>query len=239
MPESSPSTPLPNDPAARTPDGTLKDAGLTTQALTTPPTTETKPDDAPPTTAAAGGSEQKPATPSGPPAEYKFTPPDGQTYDKATLDAATPVFKELGLTQAQADRLVTFWNERAASQADIGRKAIEAQGEKWMTETKADPVIGSRLETIKVNIGQAFDKLVADGKLTRSDVDQWKFAMDLSMVGNQRAFIKVSDAMALAVIEGKVVTGTGPSPNGQHPSGTTPKPTAAQAMYPHLPSSNR
>ena len=85
--------PLPNDPAARTADGTLKDA----QTLTTPePKVEPKADD-------------KPIAPTVP-EKYDFKAPEGQSLDAALVERATPIFKELGLTQDAAQKLVDFYN---------------------------------------------------------------------------------------------------------------------------------
>lgn len=227
MSDSPASPPLPNDPAARTPDGTLKDASTPT---TQPPTSGTEPKSN--DQSAASPDPAKPTL--GPPDAYTFTPPAGQTYDKATIDAATPMFRELGLTQPQADRLVEFWNKQAQSQADIGQRAIEAQGQKWDSQLKADPELGPHLATIKSDMGQAFNALVAKNKLTQQQVDGFKFAMDLSMVGSNPDFVRVFRAFAQPHIEGTSVTGTGPSPNGQNAKGTTPKPSLASAMYPNL-----
>lgn len=125
--------------------------------------------------------------------------------------------------------------------ADLGTKAIAAQGEKWLAETQADPLVGPKLEAIKTDVGRAFDAMIADNTLTRKDVEEFKSTMDLSMAGNQRAFIKILGALSKSRVEGRPVNlnGTGPSPNGQSPTGASPKPTAAQLMYPNLASSNQ
>jgi hypothetical protein len=59
--------------------------------------------------------------------------------------------------------------------------------------------------------------------------------MNLSMAGNNRGFIKAFWAMSKSVVEGKPVTAGNPSPNGQTRTGTTSRPSLAQAMYPNLP----
>jgi hypothetical protein len=174
----------------------------------------------------------------GVPDKYEFKPPAGQTYDQPLLDAATPIFRELGLSQPQADRLVELWNKHAQSQADVGAKAIVAQGEKWMTETKADPDVGPKLDQIKADIGSAFNAMIAKGTITERDRTEFMQSMDLSMVGSQRAFIKIFGAMAKAHVEGKAVSGTGPSAEGQHPNGKAAPLSIAAAMYPNLPRQN-
>lgn len=103
-----------------------------------------------------------------------------------------------------------------------------------MAETQADPNVGPKLESIKADIGSAFNAMIAKGTITERDRSDFLTAMDLSMVGSQRAFIKIFGALAKSQIEGKAVNGAGPSPNGQQPTGQTPRPSAAAAMYPKL-----
>lgn len=243
MPDSPPSPPLPNEPAARTPDGTLKDA-TTLTALTDPSTTPSPPNPEP-TNVEPTATTPTPPKPGEPPVaipdKYEFRPAEGAPpYDETIIATATPVFKELGLSQAQADKLVSIWNTHAKSQADIAVQAVIAQGEKWMTETKADPSVGPKLDTIKADIGRAFDAMIADNTLTRKDVEDFKQTMDLSMAGNQRAFIKTLGALAKSRIEGKPINPgrATPSEAGQNPNGAVSKPTPAQLMYPNLASSS-
>jgi hypothetical protein len=228
MSDSQLTTPLPNDPAARTPDGTLKDAGTgtipTSPTSTTP--TESQPDGtAKPATTPATGETPKPTGPD----TYTFTPPEGQTYDKTLLDAATPIFKELGLSQAQADKLVEVQAKWARSQADLAIETVKAQREKWVAEVMRDPDLGPKLEAIKTDIGRAF-AAINDPALEQS----FKDAMNLTGAGDNPAFIKTFHKFAQKFIEGKPVSGTGASPNGQTPTGQVQRPSAAQAMYPNL-----
>lgn len=187
----------------------------------------------------AATEPDKPATTTAPD-KYEFKPAQGApAFDQPLLDAATPIFREFGLSQTQADKLVALWNTHAQSQADVGVKAVIAQGEKWMAETRADPDVGPKLETIKTDIGRAFDAMIAKGTITTKDRADFMQSMDLSMVGSQRAFIKILGAMAKSHIEGKAVSGTGPSPNGQDKSGTVAPQSLASMMYPNLPTSTR
>lgn len=54
------------------------------------------------------------------PERYEFKAPEGQQLDAAQLDAYSPVFKELGLTQEQAQKLVD-------KQIELVPKIVEAQ----------------------------------------------------------------------------------------------------------------
>lgn len=96
----------------------------------------------------AGDSEAGAAD--GPPEAYDLTAPDGMTIDADTLTEADPVFRELGLNNEQANKLVPIaakFGERIAAQAaDAANQTIlnevTAQRKAWVTEAKADPEIG-------------------------------------------------------------------------------------------------
>src|SRR5437879_843733 len=114
--------PLPNDSAARSPTGEILEPSqiqATTPEAKTPATTPTslEPTSTPPKDPA------KPADAAKAPEAYTdFTAPEGYTLDAKTIDAVMPIFKELGLTQDQAQKLVTFH----ASQLIEAAKAPEA-----------------------------------------------------------------------------------------------------------------
>ena len=225
MSETTLTPPAPNTPEARTPQGELRDASTPVtqpQTETTTSTSETHSDPAAP----------KPAD--GAPDTYTFKPPEGQTYDDAAIAAATPIFKELGLSQAAADKLVTFYNEQMKAVADTGTKAVMAMREKWVTEVKSDPEIGGKLDVVKADIARAYDVL-GDTKL----VQDFKSAMDLTGAGDNPAFIKAFWKLSQKIIEGKPAPGGGPSPHGQTAGGNSPRPTIAQAMYPNLARTNQ
>lgn len=226
MSDSQPSPPLPNDPAARSPTGELLSPTATSGTTTPTPTTSVEP---------TGGAETSTGTSTGttpaPPAvpdTYIFTPPEGQTYDKTILDAAIPVFKDLGLSQAAADKLVAFWNAQTKSISDAHLATVTAMRTAWQEATRSDPELGPRLETIKADLGRAYatldPKLVADFKQT----------MDLTGVGDNPAFIKTFWKLAQSRVEGRPVAGAGPAEPGQSPNGAYTRPTPAAAMYPHL-----
>lgn len=228
MPEITP-PPLANDPAARTPTGEIKDAGspsLLTPKTETPPatttTTEVKPDA--PATAPA-------KAPDGPPETYTFKAPDGQTLDKATLDAATPIFKELGLNQAAADKLVDFYNAQMKAISDNSLKARNDMIDKWSNEVKADQTLGPKLDQVKADIGRMKDIVFEGDSAARKAFDD---AVDLTGAGWNPAIIKAFAKIAQRINEGKPVSGGGPSPHGQTNSGRAERPSIAEAMYPGL-----
>ncbi|MEW6626576.1 MAG: hypothetical protein AB1431_07290 [Pseudomonadota bacterium] len=90
----------------------------------------------------------EPAEPDAPvvPEAYDLTAPEGMTIDPALLEEATPIFKEIGLSNEAANKvlplaqsLMTKTHEAAVqSMIDAGAQQRKA----WLDEAKADPEIG-------------------------------------------------------------------------------------------------
>lgn len=199
---------------ARTPDGTLIDQQRTT------------PNDPAAATAAPAPETVVPET-------YQFTAPEGVKLDTKAVESISPIFKELGLTQPQAQKLVDFYNNQVKAQTDTINNAVAATREAWRNEVRADPDIGSRIPEVQTEIGRALDKL-GDQKLVKS----FRESMDTTGMGDNPALIKTLYRFAKMVNEGTHITGGGPSELGQgKPNGA--RPSAAQAMYPTLPSAAR
>ena len=103
----------------------------------------------------AGGSdntgEGSQATP--PDTYADFTLPEGMPADAALLESALPIFKELGLTQEQAQKLVTLEAERvqAGSQGQVD--AFNQMTEKWQADAKSDSEFGG--DKFDENVGVA------------------------------------------------------------------------------------
>lgn len=232
--------PLPNDQAARSPTGEILEPsqiaaqtkppapdGTSAQA-STPPTGQEPPKD---------GQAAKPPAATGAPETYaEFTAPEGYTLDKAAIDAATPIFKELGLSQEAAQKLVAFHADQMIQAAKGPAATYEATRTEWQTAVKSDPdltaaVSGGKtgLEAVKLDIGRALNA-IGDPKLA----SDFKAAMDLTGAGDHPAFIKTLWKLSSFVTEGKHVSGMNPSPHGQRQPGTNEKPSAAQALYPNL-----
>lgn len=110
-------------------------------------------------TAAAGGEV---------PETYTFQMPEGMELDQGLLDKATPTFRELGLTNEQASKLVGIYAEAVKAQADGSAEAIEAwygerrqaeiaaANEAGITAIKADKEIGgANFEPVKARVVEA------------------------------------------------------------------------------------
>lgn len=242
--------PLMNDEAARSTTGEILDQSqVTTQTSTEKATgsetvtiqdnpvqsTETKPAETKP---AEGG--KKPDA-SAVPEKYEFKAPENYTLDPKLLETVTPLFKELGLTNEQAQKLVDIQISREIAAAKAPQETYEATRTKWQAETTSHPDIKNLvdkdsgktgIDAVKIVMGRALNA-IGDPALAT----EFKAAMDLTGAGDNPAFVRTFLKLADFVTEGKHVTGKGPSIAGQREPGKTALPTAAQALYPGLPSS--
>lgn len=202
--------PLANDPAARTETGEIIDRS------TTPPANESAP-------------ESKPESSGAPESYTDFSVPEGHTLDAAAIESATPMFRELGLTQDQAQKLVDFYSTQVGKINAENEGYMETMRTQWREELKADKDIGGKLDQVKVEIGRAIDRLPPTVR------EPFKEAMNLTGAGDHPAVIKAIHAFASLIGEGTHVTGNAPSEHGQSKTGVSNRPSAAQSMYPNLP----
>jgi hypothetical protein len=235
---------MPNDAAARSATGEILEpaqiaAQQATQTPTTPPALN--PDGTPAQTSTSKPPEKpadgtKPPVAGAPEAYTAFTAPDGYTLDPKTIEAATPIFKELGLTQDQAQRLVAFHSEQMIAAAKGPEETYTAMRTDWQAKVKSDPdmakaVNGDKtgLDAVKLDIGRALNAL-GDAQLA----SDFKEAMNLTGVGDHPAFVKAMWKLSSFVTEGKHVSGTNPSPHGQNDPSKAKPATGAHALYPNL-----
>ncbi len=227
-------TALLNDgtPPAQTPTGEIKDQGATTLPETKPAPEPAKADPAKPAKADPPSllNDKKAEPPTGAPEAYTdFTVPEGYTLDPKVAEEASGIFKELGLPQASAQRLVDFYTSKTQEAFDAPFKLFAETQQKWVAEVKADPEIGGKLDQVKTVVSRMLDGL-GDEKLTSA----FREAMDYTGAGNNPAFIRTLYRLAQRTTEGTLVTGGG-NIDVKNPSNRPP--SAAQALYPNLPSS--
>lgn len=220
-----PQTPpvLPNDPASRTTDGQIKD-----QSTQSPPPASTT---EPSTTSTANTADQtdksgdKPATA---PEKYEFKAPEGFTLDDKQIEAYSAKAKELGLSQDAAQSLVDFYAGLAKEAAEAPYNAYRDQRRAWVNEIVADKTIGNGKDGLnadtKAAIGRVKDTLPADLR------GAFEEAMDFTGAGDHPAFVRAMLAFSKLMTEGR------PVPVGNPPAPPKSAPSAAQAMWPSLPS---
>lgn len=94
-------------------------------------------------TEAAEGEEQ----PASVPESYELTPPEGfEALDPETVEFATPILKDLNLTNEQANKLMPVAGKLAERLQAMGQQQmlgeITAQRKAWAQEAQGDPEIG-------------------------------------------------------------------------------------------------
>jgi hypothetical protein len=217
-----------NTAEARTETGEIKDQTLVTsketvtesKAPTDTTQVETKPAEAKPADKPAAGVPEK----------YEFSAPEGFEIDEKFAGEASAVFKELGLTQDQASKLVKMYTDKVGADADAPYRKYEEIRTGWRNEVTADPALGNGTDLkpeIKAVLGRAIDGLGA------KEAASFREAMEITGAGDHPAVVRAMVKWAQKAGEGTAVRGGGPSEHGQ---GNSSRPTsAAKAIYPNLP----
>lgn len=226
-----PVAPQPNTPEARTETGEIRDQ-QSTQPTKDPVTSTTTPSTDP--KADAKTEPAKPddkAKPAAVPEKYEFKAAEGAKLDEKFIAEATPVLKELGLTNDQAQKLMSLYDKQVAALAEGPYKAFQDLQNEWRTKVFSDPALGNGTELkpeVKASISHAIDSL--------PNAKGFREAMEVTGAGNNPEFVKAFAHIAKQLGEGTSVTGGGPSKLGQQAPDAKPK-SAASAIYPNLPSS--
>lgn len=166
-----------------------------------------------------------------------FKVPDGYQLDEASLTKASDLFKELKLTQSQAQKLIDMYGEVSQDASEAPYKEFNRLTKQWYDESMNHPDLKGKLgqgKEVSVSISKMLNDF-GDPQL----VKDFRSVMDLTGAGNHPAFIRVLAKAAAKLTEGGHVAGTGPAAQGQNAGGRATQPTAAQAMWPTLPSQNR
>lgn len=211
----------------------------TTSSSTTPPSPDKTAEPAPKPSLLNDKSgdtpkdgDKKDDKPAGAPETYAdFKPPEGYEFDKEALGEASALFKEMNLSQDQAQKLIDVYGKNLTAAIEGPVDFFLAKQEEWVNEIKADPEIGGKLDEVRATTSKAIDTVLGP-KLGQS----FREAMDYTGAGNHPAFVKAFYKFATLLTEGGHVAGKGPSPGGQQRTGAAQR-TAAQALYPDLPSS--
>jgi len=134
----------------------------------------------------------------GVPDSYTLTAPEGMSLDPEAVAAATPVLRELGLSNEQANKLVPVAGQFAQGIMDKSNRAILAQVQAdrkaWLDSARADPEIGGRHWDATLNTAsRALDALgFARGSPFRVLLDESGLGNHPEMI---RAFKKVGEAI--------------------------------------------
>lgn len=231
--QSTPTEPLGNSPTARNPDGSLVSPGTNQSSTSTNQTQESQAAQAQTsnTEKPLAAAETKAAdTPQGAPEKYEaFKAPEGWEFHADRMEPVLATFKELNLSQDQAQRLVDIYGAEMVKAIEEPFNQFTEMRNGWRNELINNPELGNGKDNLKpevlATIGRAIDSL--------PNAAEFREAMAVTGAGDNPAFVKAFYALAKRSGEGTQVRGGNPSPAGQTAPGSRPA-TAASAMYPHL-----
>jgi hypothetical protein len=190
----------------------------TESAPSTAPATEPK------TVAPVEGQQQAPQESTQAPAipeAYSFSNlPEGYAISDEQLAAFSPVLKDLGLTQEQADKLVAFDAQRSleANQAaeQQATQARQQQLETWVGDLKKDPAFGGA--NFDANVG------IANQALATYGTPELKTMLVESGLGSHPEVVRFFHKVGKEISEGSLHRATT----------NVPAQSWAQRMYPDL-----
>lgn len=96
------------------------------------------------------------------PDKYDLTPPEGFEINDELLAEVSPVFKELKLSNEQANKLMPLAGKFAERLVSAQNDAFQAQATDWAKKAKADSEIGGRnWKETETLVARALDRLEA------------------------------------------------------------------------------
>ena len=193
--------PLGNETVARDPTGTL----VSNPTPETPPEAkpETKPESIEAKPEGEAKAEAKPEAGKAP-EKYELKAPEGYEIDAKVLEEVTPIFKELGLDNAAAQRLADVWNKHSIETAKSIEDAVTTQRNTWRDEIAKAPDLGDGKDgfkpEVRKNINTAI-QAIGDEKA----IAAFKEAMDLTGAGDNPAFARAMNTFGKLLGEGTPV----------------------------------
>lgn len=175
--------------------------------------------------------DAKPLT--GAPEKYEaFVAPEGYELSEELVTAASGLFKDLNLSQEGAQKAVDFYNEQLVKATEQPYNDYVDTRKAWRSEMAKDEKLGNGKDDLKPEVKANMEKTI---KALPADLQPaFREAMILTGAGDNPSFVRAFNHLSQFVTEGTSVRGGGPAPVNKPGSANT---SAAQAMYPTLPSS--
>jgi hypothetical protein len=187
----------PKATAGATPDPKAADAAV---GAADPKTVEQAAAAAKDDKAAKDGEADKKA---GPPEKYEFKLPDGFKVPDEVRAEYEGAFKELGLTQEQAQKLVDLQIKQEQKSAEQLKSQWEATHNEWVAGFKADKEIGGDEAAQKKSL--AFAKKALASEFATPGLAE---ALEVTGAGNHPEVIRLLTRLGKAVSDDKFVAGT-------------------------------
>lgn len=147
------------------------------------------------------------------PEKYEIKVPEGMTLDQAFVDELIPVFKELKITQAGAQKLADLYTKKLQANAD----AQAADFKKFLKDSYDETVtaLGAKYKEELAYVAKVRDMFLSE---------ETREMLDASGLSNNKAFILDLVKLGKLISEDKLVGG-----RNQIPSGIK---TPADILYP-------
>lgn len=137
------------------------------------------------------------------PESYEFKLPEGMELDQSLSDQVTPIFKEIGLSQDQAQKLVDVYAPYVQTQVEAQNQATQDAYKEtvngWEKETKE--LLGSNFEKEVATTAKALDKF---------GTPELRALMNETGLGNHPEMVKAWSKVGKAISEDHF-----PDPNNQ------------------------
>jgi hypothetical protein len=157
------------------------------------------------------------------PEKYEFQVPEGMALDTVLVDKISPVFKDIGLSQDQAQKLVDAYAPYVKTQVEAQQQEslnfLETQKAEW------------KAETLKYLGGDSKEKLAQSAKFinkftdSKEEAQQVREMLEVSGLGNYAPMVKMFIKAGKLVIEDNFV-----EPNKQNSGGEA----SIDEMYPSM-----
>lgn len=161
------------------------------------------------------------AKPTAPEAYTDFKLPDGFTLEAPTLEKAKALFKDLGLPQEGAQKLVDFHADQLKAAGEAPFKLWQDTQEAWLDEIRSDPKIGKLVDN--GTVGASVSKMIST--LPTEQATAFREALNFTGSGNNPAIVRGLFELSKKFAEPGHVQGNAPADQKTRPS-------IAQAMYP-------
>lgn len=158
------------------------------------------------------------AKPVGAPEKYEFKYPEGYQVDETALGEYSAAFKELGLTNEQAQKLVDMDAKRSAANQETSLAAQKTQVEAWIGELKQDKDFGGANFDASVKVAQ---KAMAD-----FGTPELRQMLDASGLGSHPEVVRFFHRVGKGLGEGSIHKTTTEQPAER---------SLAERMYPNYP----
>ncbi len=135
------------------------------------------------------------------PEKYEFKLPEGMTLDEAAMAIVSPVFKELGLDNAQAQKLVDLQNSLSKASEEAHVANFSKYVEDLKTESKT--FFGTKLPEVMRNVARTRDTLFHKELIEK---------LNISGLANDKDVLIMMDKAGRLFGEGKFVEGQRSAP---------------------------